>query len=170
MIREMAYILILLVIMAVPACAVPPMPEEPVLSDISAAAVSNSTEEVVYTSKFGLMHKPKARWEVTEADLIPRLAGSKFGYFIEGKAGVHFSHKWILYMPGALTQTNENIDNRSEVLDDGKTLKGETWARGNYYQVWAFSASDPLGQWKLELYVDDELLRSYSFKVVAPMM
>jgi hypothetical protein len=125
--------------------------------------------------RFGLMEPDESGeyYVSTETTHIPLCPSEyepefRFGYTLEFLDGRVFSSYFVLSLPappkvigGSLVEATRSGDGR--VLTSAPMFYQE-----RSVEAFAFNESDPLGRWKVDIYVEDTLLRSIRFTVVSP--
>ncbi len=94
-------------------------------------------------------------------------SGFCFGYAIEPPdARIYATHEVIvLPSPPRHLGFPELVEKR----EGGRILRtANVWRQYQMIYPFCFSEGDPLGPWKLEVYIDDRLARTFRFEVVRP--
>lgn len=121
--------------------------------------------------KFGKLKKDSSgRYfvysETTKIPLLLKNSGFRFGFTVEHKKGNKFTGYYIDYLPvPPKTLTGDYKFHKNE--DSGKKYKSNKRNHyGYWWTEWWFDEGDPLGECKVEIYVNEELLRVIHYTVI----
>ena len=124
-----------------------------------------------FTIRFGIIEEAEGYFDVTrETNRIPLLlqdTGFCFGYAIEPPdARIYSTHElMVLPAPPKHLGFPELVEKR----EGGRILRtASVWRQYQMVYPFCFSEGDPLGPWRLEVYIDDQLARTFRFEVVRP--
>ncbi len=134
------------------------------LSDYSVAGGTN------LIIKFGQMEESSSGYYVAkETTIIPlklRDTGFKFGFSVQSSDNASFNGYKIIYMPAIPKTIGPGIKEKN-VSYEGTVIKGkEERYDGMWWEFFVFDEGDPLGKWKLEIYINGKLAKTINFKVV----
>lgn len=139
------------------------------LMSASSYAFSSSDGFIV---KFGLMEKYGNDFQVyKETTEIPFITKNKnpdffWGLTVSADDDINHSKYYIIYLPQPIKEIGEGL------LKEGHTglqihkskpykFRNDHWT----YTWFRFHESDPIGDWKIEIFVDDALIRTIRFNV-----
>lgn len=128
------------------------------------------TEEFVV--KFGKLQKDSSgrrfvSLETTQIPLLLKNSGFRFGFTVENKKGNQFTGYYIDYLPvppKTLTgdyKIHKTEDDRKKYISNKRNHYAYWWTE------WWFDEGDPLGECKLEIYVNDELLKIIHYTIIS---
>ncbi len=124
-----------------------------------------------YEVKFGIMKEDNEGYYYvsTETTIIPRLykeTGFRWGYTVKEKRGMSFSIRKTLYLPDAPKQITGNLNN-VKISEGGRKIVDKEFKvkKGIYSDTLWFDEGDPLGTYRIELYINDKLERVIDFEV-----
>ena len=123
--------------------------------------------------KFGLMSAPSGGmpYVYDEARTIERVgdgASDAHGFILAKKGGGRFMFHYSVSFPEPV-DLPEGFLKKGRMSPDGKTFTLDSemmWDAA--FQVFYFSEDDPLGMYKIEVFVDDELYKSIEYEVTKP--
>jgi hypothetical protein len=104
----------------------------------------------------------------TETLTIPlkvAATGFRWGYDVSPPdASEQYTHRAVVYLPRPPAAVTGSL----QASQDSPTIvKTPTYrAKGRDDYVFTFDAGDPLGEWKIEIFVNDRLTRTFKFQVV----
>ena len=132
------------------------------------ASSSDLTDAKSFELKFGILSEPQPRRYLLkrQTTTIPKCVyadtGFLFGYIIQEKSSKPFRLETVLHLPenpkvlsGALAHQQASRVLRSPPKD----------LNGSGASGFRFDSGDPSGQYKIEFYVDEKLLRAIEFVV-----
>ncbi|MEW5723613.1 MAG: hypothetical protein AB1896_10940 [Thermodesulfobacteriota bacterium] len=107
---------------------------------------------------------------VTETNSIPLLTqetGFCFGYSIDPPDDRTYLTREVIHLPAPPRHIDFQMP--IETLEGGRVIRTPNiYRREQMIYPFCFSEGDPLGPWKLEIYINDELARAVRFQVVRP--
>ena len=121
--------------------------------------------------KFGYMEEyPSGAGAVTyETEIIPlklKSTGFCFGFTIENKKGVKFTGYEIMYLPNTPSKITGDYIN-ADIANEGRIIKDSPDGIGEYWSnIWWFDEGDPLGEYKVEIFINDKLFKTIKFQVI----
>jgi len=139
---------------------------------------STKNKEGDYDIKFGLMRQANngTNYVYNETTTIPKFiekTGFKFGYTIRNLRGTDFSTFLIVYPPSSIKEYKyiDEVQKASRVKAGGLVIRTVpiTAKEGIASVSFSLNENDPLGIWKLEIYVEGILLHVVTFSVVPPL-
>jgi hypothetical protein len=103
----------------------------------------------------------------TETLTIPlKLAatGFRWGYDVSPSDASQYTHRAVVYLPRPPAAVTGSL----QASQDSPTIvKTPTYrAKGRDDYAFTFDGGDPLGEWKIEIFVNDRLTRTFKFQVV----
>jgi len=125
--------------------------------------------------KFGFMRQDAKGifYVYKETREIPKIlenTGFRYGYTIKNTKDSNFIVFLILYPPSPVKiyKFRDEFKNESRVEAGGPVIRTKpVEVTGKASASFSFDKSDPLGIWKLEIYVNDKLIRTINFSVVS---
>ncbi|MEM9160809.1 MAG: hypothetical protein AAGB46_17300 [Verrucomicrobiota bacterium] len=125
-----------------------------------------------FTVRFGLMTgaQGSAPYVFDEARIIERYGDGSdaHGFTISKRGGGRFMlHYAVTFpepidLPDAFLQKGRMSPDKKKFTLDSEMVWDQT------FQVFFFSEDDPLGMYKMEVFVDDALLKTYDYEVIDP--
>ena len=120
--------------------------------------------------KFGQMEKGSSGYYVAnETTTIPlklKDSGFRFGFTVKHAQNSSFDGYKIIYLPAAAKEIIGDLK-RVTILNDGKIIKdSERKFNGLWSNPFWFDEGDPLGKWKIEIYLNSKLMKTIDFTVV----
>lgn len=135
---------------------------------------SNSfASEKKFNIMFGQMEKGPSGYYVTnETTTLPlklKDSGFRFGFTVKSAQNSSFNGYEIIYLPVTPKVITGDLKESSTTSNDGKIIRGlETkYNAGEFWSnsLW-FDKGDPLGKWKIEIYLNGKLMKTIDFTVV----
>ena len=131
---------------------------------------SNGHSKNGYVSRFGVMSLgDDGKYHVfAETTQIHRLVDQNYvhGFEVARKGGSRFLGHFVVHFPEPIKITPD-VEKAYTVRDGGRTLESpEEIYWGLYSSPFWFSADDPLGPYSIDVYIDGELYRTFSYEVV----
>jgi len=121
--------------------------------------------------KFGKLQKDSSgrcfvSSETTQIPLLLKDSGFRFGFTVENKKGNQFTGYYIDYLPiPPETLTGDYKYNKPE--DGGKKyISNKRTYNAYWWNDWWSDEGDPLGECKVEIYVNDELLKVIKYTMI----
>ena len=135
---------------------------------VSHAAISNTDSE--YQIQFGVFEKDESGEvklnSTLEIPLYYKETGFRWGFIVTKKDGGVFTGYEVYHLPespeaitGALEKAKTSDEGR-QIQDIKKRFIG-MWVNENY-----FDPGDPPGKYRLEIFIDDKLLKEIEFFVI----
>jgi hypothetical protein len=90
--------------------------------------------------------------------------GFEWGYEILPQDVSEYTFRAVLYLPRPPATVTGSLEQSQDSPTIVKTPKFKATGRGAYSFV--FEEGDPLGEWKIEIFVNDQLTRTFNFQVV----
>ncbi len=90
----------------------------------------------------------------------------RFGYTLDYADNRNFYSHYVLFLPGPPKFIGEGLYEVERNRNGIVLISHQSLHQGGVAAPLAFNVNDPLGRWKMEIYVNDELIRSISFSVV----
>ena len=120
--------------------------------------------------KFGQMEKGSLGYSVaSETTTIPlklKDSGFRFGFTVKHAQNSSFDGYKIIYLPVAAKEIIGDLK-KLTILNDGKIIKdSERKFDGFWSNPFWFDEGDPLGKWKIEIYLNGNLMKTIDFTVV----
>jgi hypothetical protein len=120
--------------------------------------------------KFGYMTESSSGMYVSnETTTIPlklKNTGFRFGFTVKHKKNGSFEGYHIIYLPAPPKEITDVLK-KAVVSAEGKVIES---LKERYDGFWAnafwFDEGDPVGDWKIEIYIDGKLAKSLDFTVV----
>ena len=106
--------------------------------------------------------------ETVKIPMKLKKSGFRYGFNVKSKNKQSFEGKWIAYLPNSPKETTGDID----LLKPNRTDEGhvfhfpEQTYIGNWKVCSWFDDGDPTGNWKFEIYIDGNLMKTINFEVV----
>jgi hypothetical protein len=121
--------------------------------------------------KFGQMEKGSLGYSVaSETTTIPlklKDSGFRFGFTVKHAQNSSFDGYKIIYLPVAAKEIIGDLK-KLTILNDGKIIKdSERKFDGFWSNPFWFDEGDPLGKWKIEIYLNGNLMKTIDFTVVS---
>lgn len=124
--------------------------------------------------KFGLMKQDESggyyvHTETTQIPLYPveYYPGFRFGYTLDYADDRVFSSHFVLALPSPPKVIQGSLC-EAELSNDRRVLKSvPVLCQGGATETLAFNESDPRGRWSIDIYVNEEFVRSIRFTVVS---
>ena len=125
--------------------------------------------------KFGLIKKDTAgKYYVSEETTTLPLRHKddnpdfRFGYSVKSQANTSFSSYFVMHFPSMPQQYTGDLKEAAK-KDTDKTVQSPVkTAVGDFAYSLRFDRGDPVGQYKMDIYINDKLARSIDFQVVQP--
>ena len=123
-----------------------------------------------YEIRFGIIEEDQAGeydifYETTTIPLIYQETGFIWGYSIYPPDRKAYTTYEVLSLPAPPKHIEFSVP--IEKMDGGRIIRtGGVERRDHSISIFRFSYGDPLGQWKLQVYVNEELIRTIRFRVV----
>lgn len=134
------------------------------LSSCVEKQINTKIDTTNYTVSFGIFEKDtfKLREITTQIPMIYKDTGFSIGYVIQSNDKSDFKEYSIAYPPRAGVAGDEIK------MTDDKGLKGPIGKStlGNVAHKFGFDKGDPDGEWLIDIYVNDQLLKSIKFEVI----
>jgi hypothetical protein len=120
--------------------------------------------------RFGIIATKQAGqpYMLTQETLVIPLrlkaTGFRWGYEILIENSTEYRHRAVFHLPAPPV----NITGGLEGSKDSPTIVNtpESKGRGRTIEPFHFDAGDPLGEWKIEIFINDRLTRTFKFQVV----
>ena len=107
--------------------------------------------------------------ETTTIPLLFRETGFSFGYAVNPKQEMPYTTHEVLHLPSPPRHIDFPLP--IEKKEGGRIIVTPMILRREpVVYPYSFSVGDPLGAWKLDIYINDRLARSIRFQVVRPDM
>ncbi len=120
--------------------------------------------------KFGFMKETSSGSYVTKATTTIPLklkdTGFRFGFTVEHKKGISFKAHYVIYLPSPPKQLTGGLK-KADIKNEGRIISEppQTY-KGLWADPFSFDEGDPLGDWKIQIYVNDDLIKTIHFRVV----
>ena len=126
--------------------------------------------EESYQVRFGIFAPKQAgnpNVLATQTLTIPKkleATGFRWGYDIFPQDSADYTHRAVVYLPRPPAAVTGGL----QVSQDSPTIvKTPLYkAKGQDDYTFTFDEGDPLGEWKIEIFVNDHLTRTFKFQVV----
>ena len=130
-----------------------------------------SASDEAFTIKFGLMEKDRTgTYHVySETTTIPqhlRKTGFRFGFTVEHPSGETFIGYRIVYLPGPPKHITGGLERAGKKEREWIIQSSPKTYKGSWKDSFWFDEGDPTGKWRIEIYVNNTLLRVVNFTVV----
>lgn len=90
--------------------------------------------------------------------------GFRWGYDVSPQNAAEYTHRAVVYLPRPPAAVTGNLETSQDSPTIVKTPKYKATARDDY--SFTFDEGDPLGEWKIEIFINDKLTRTFKFQVV----
>jgi len=90
--------------------------------------------------------------------------GFRWGYEISPQDAAEYTHRAVVYLPRPPAAVTGDLETSQDSPTIVKTPKYKVTARDDY--TFTFDEGDPLGEWKIEIFINDRLTRTFKFQVV----
>ncbi|MCM8775093.1 MAG: hypothetical protein NC930_01870 [Candidatus Omnitrophica bacterium] len=134
------------------------------------SAASTDAKGTDYLIRFGQMEKMSSGYELSrETTVIPfrlKETGFLFGFTVQHLRGEPFTGYQIIRLPSSPKQISGQPGS-GEVSQMGQSFRSNPKVRSGFWSeaIW-FEEGDPLGKWKIEIYLDNVLEKIIEFTVV----
>ncbi len=134
------------------------------LSSCVEKQVNTKIDTTNYTLSFGIFEKDtfKLKEVTTQIPMIYKDTGFSMGYVIQSNDHSDFKEYSIAYPP------REGVAGDEIKKAGDKGLKGPIGksTHGNIAHRFGFDKGDPDGEWLIDIYVNNQLLKSITFEVI----
>lgn len=122
--------------------------------------------------KFGILGKDNGsqvlKTETTAIPFITRDKGQLFGAVITPSDEASYRFHTVIFLPAAPAKLTGDLGQVAPAqAPEGIRSAPQTTSGKTSVEMW-FDEGDPMGRYKVELYVNDALLRTVEFDAVAP--
>ncbi len=103
----------------------------------------------------------------TETLTIPlklEATGFRWGYEISPQDAAEYTHRAVFYLPRPPAAVTGSLEKSQDSPTIVRTKIFKAKGRDNY--SFTFDEGDPLGEWKIEIFINDQLTRTFKFEVV----
>lgn len=105
--------------------------------------------------------------ETTSIPLLTQETGFCFGYAIDPPDGRAYLTHEVIHLPAPPRHIDFQMP--IETIDGGRIIRTPNIHRRDHMiYPFCFSQGDPLGPWKLDIFINDEIARVVRFQVVEP--
>lgn len=126
--------------------------------------------EEPYQVRFGIFapkQAGKSNEIATQTLTIPlklEATGFRWGYDISPQDAAEYTHRAVVYLPRPPAAVTGSLETSQDSPTIVKTPKYKATGRDDY--TFTFDEGDPLGEWKIEIFINDRLTRTFRFQVV----
>lgn len=127
--------------------------------------------EAVYKIEFGFIEKNADSGKVhfKESFSIPfrlKTTGFLWGYWIKSSDGKNHTTYFVVETPGIPKKITGDLGETGQIQEEKKLARSvpEKFKDKIFRPFW-FDEGDPLGKWKIQIYVDDRLVKTVEFDV-----
>ena len=127
--------------------------------------------EAVYKIDFGFIQKNEnsGKMHFKETSSIPyrmKTTGFRWGYWIKSSDNESHSTYFVMETPAIPKNITGDLGKTGQIEEEKRLAKStpQKFKEKLFCPFW-FDAEDPLGKWKVQIYVDDRLVKTIDFDV-----